>query len=254
MSQEGIPVALTIDIHFQIDDSGQLVHPATEQQPFAFSEEAVFKAATDDWVREPGRDDHLDWHGHLVVTEATATLRDIIAGHSVDNLIQYPDEDPSHRLDRLTRDGSLRPSSPRKRIQEELEAALRNAAKAHGAKLLDVALRDIRLDQSISDQWTEAWKAQWDKRRHIELARGRASGLRSVDLVKANAKKEMITAIVESFQDLEHERSLDADIVLLRFIETIRRHAADPQLHLLSPQPGAAVNCLKTLREILDPS
>ncbi len=252
MSLEGIPIKWTIDIHFQINDQGENRHEATDEMPYAFSEEAVFKAATDYWLRESERSDHLDWHGRLVVGEAEPKLRDIIAQYSLDKLIRFKQGTPLARMQNLTRPQAARTATPRQTIRQELEVELQKAAVNHGARILDVKLRNIELEDPVAQQWLNTWKAEWDKRRKIELARGTAERVRQLEKVKADAQREMILAITEGFNNVRQNDLIDPEVVLLRFIECVRSQAVDPQVYLFSPQPGLIINALTALRDLLD--
>lgn len=252
MSLEGIPIKWTIDIHFQINDQGENRHEATNETPYAFSEEAVFKAATDDWLREFDRSDHLDWHGRLVVGEAEPKLRNIIAQYSLDKLIRFKEGTPLARMQNLTQPQATRTATPRESIRQELEAELHKAAVSHGARILDVKLRNIELEDPVAQQWLNTWKAEWDKRRKIELARGAAERVRQLEKVKADAQRDMILAITEGFNNLRQNDLIDPEVVLLRFIECVRSHAVDPHVYLFSPKPGLTIDALTALRGLLD--
>ncbi len=213
MSREGIPVRWTIDLHFQINDAGKGRHEPTKDCPFAYSEDAVFKAATDYWVCEADRTDHLDW-GKRLLAEAEAELRNIMA--------RYP-------LDALIMPGSAQVSPPRQAIQRELEAAVRNSTAKHGAKLLGVALRNVELMDPVAQQWVETWKARWKSSQRRVLAEGKAHRVRAIEDAKAKAKQEMISAISQGFKTLvDSGKPIRSEIILMRFTETMRRLFSAP--------------------------
>ena len=87
MSREGIPVLWTLDIDYQINDSGKGRHGATPQNPFPFSEEAVMKAATHQWIADSDSADP-SWRDQLAFAAAEPELRRIIAQHTLIQLLE----------------------------------------------------------------------------------------------------------------------------------------------------------------------
>jgi regulator of protease activity HflC (stomatin/prohibitin superfamily) len=247
MSREGIPVRCTVEIHYQINDKGRGAHLATREQPYAYSEEAVFRAATGTWLRELESGDHLDW-GARIAGSAEGTLRTIMARFPLDRLIQ-PLEEVSGS------EGEAQDSGPppRQAIQQELEATLRDNAAEHGAKILGVALQNIELDDPVAQQWIETWRAEWEKRRREELALAKAERERQLARVKAEAQKEMILAIVDGFQTLaEDSKPISGNVVLLRFLETFEQVVCSPRAFSLLPNTDRMMNTLQTLHGMIE--
>jgi regulator of protease activity HflC (stomatin/prohibitin superfamily) len=87
MTKEGIPVTVPADVRFKIEDGGQ---EPTDKKPYPMLEEAVFAAATSKWMREPDKsepDRALDWAGRAIIGDTEGTLRTIISGYYLDQLI-----------------------------------------------------------------------------------------------------------------------------------------------------------------------
>jgi hypothetical protein len=154
------------------------------------------------------------------------------------------------RPDDEAEDGSL---LPRQQIQEELEAALRESASRHGAKILGVALRNVELVDDIAQQWIETWRAEWKKRIRTELAPAKAERERRLAVVKAEAQQNMIVTILESLQRLAKEgRPVASDVVIMRFLETLQRVAGDPRSYPLLPHTRQVIDSLQLLRDIVE--
>jgi hypothetical protein len=148
LSKEGIPVICEADVEFQIRDDGK---QPTSETPFPVDLEAVFDAVTAKWIRERDRaedDQVLDWKGRIVVSTAEGTLRFILA--------RYP-------LDRLVAPARAGQIHPRQAIRRELERALHDGAARVGAKILKVELGEIRVQDEVTQQWIESWRANWDR-------------------------------------------------------------------------------------------
>lgn len=247
MSREGIPVRCTVDVHYQINDRGEDAHAATREKPHAFSEEAVFKAAIAPGMPEFDSADRVEW-GDLVAGGASGTLRAIVARYPLDRLVQPLTEvsGPEATL------GDITPP-PRQTIQRELEAELRKNAAAHGGKILEVTLRNIELEDPVTNQWIEAWGAMWEKRRREELALASAEWERQMARVKAEAEKEMILAILDALETLEEDgKTVSQDLIAMRFLKTLQNIYADTRSIPVLPYTNQVLDTLELLRAMVE--
>jgi len=220
LTKEGIPISCEADISFQIDDQpqepGEKVH---KDGPYPFTEEAVFRAATNKWIREPDREDpYLTWAGRVVIGSTEGTLRNILAGYRLDWLIAPPQPGQKH---------------PREEIRQQLEETLEESVGNVGAKLLNVELGAIqvktrdeetakRLSQIVSKQWIDAWYADWETRTLTSKAEGEAELLR-IDMARIQAQVEMVVTLTEALQStLVTEGAIEPYILAMRFVETLR--------------------------------
>jgi regulator of protease activity HflC (stomatin/prohibitin superfamily) len=212
MSREGIPVVWPVDVRYRIGDEGDGFHPATERQPYAFSEDAVLQASAARLMREPDASKHLDW-GDLMAGAAEGILRGIMA--------RYP-------LDRLLRRLYDAEALPRQEIESELESALLAFAASQGLILVQVDLQNIELEDPVAQQLVERWRADWTKLVTEELALGEAERAYQLQRIRSEAQG-MLTAISEGLERWDGPpRSPAADIVSLRLIETLRHIVTQP--------------------------
>jgi hypothetical protein len=198
MTKEGIPIRCEADLSFQIDDqpgkSGGAVHTGGL---YPYSEEAVFKAATSVWIREP---DHPEqkrtWVGRVVISSAESLLRNILAEYRLDWLLASPQSGQEH---------------PREEIRKQLEQGLRASVGKVGAKLIRVDIGPIevqaredetteKLHEIIPKQRIEAWYADWEARALAGRAEMEAELLRT-DMARVQAQAEVIVEIMEALQD-----------------------------------------------------
>jgi len=207
MTQEGIPVTCNADISFKINDGDQ---KSTREKPYPMTEKAVLKAATSKWIREVGRtepDRLMTWARMVVIAETEGTLRSILARYPLDQLIE-PDR--------------------RRAIRRELEEELRQSAPALGAKIIRVALGDIKVEDEVTQQWIEKWQAE-GQRRMMELeARGQAARISIEANARIQAQVKMIANTARAFASMaKYGEEIPSRFIILRFIEMIKRTSVD---------------------------
>jgi hypothetical protein len=248
LTKEGIPVSCEADISFKIDDRAE--HGSTGEEetrpidavPYPYSEGAVFKAATSKWTREPDRDDpFMAWTGRVVIGFAEGTLRNILAEYRLDWLIAPSQPDQEHPRDEICR-----------RLREELQGKV----SAVGAKLLGVEIGEIqvkarnkdvseRLSDIISDQWLEAWQADWKAQALTRGAEGEAELLR-MDAARIQAQAEMVITLTEGLQSaVLSQQASEPYLLALRFVEALRWMSYDPNTRDFMPP-----EVMRTLRRL----
>jgi len=233
MSREGIPVICEADVAYQVDGGG--LEP-TEEEPYPVPEDTAFRAAVCTWIREasrPAESRIMDWSGRVIISETEGSLRTIVSQYPLDRLIG------------LTLDSA----NPREEIRQELETQLRKNVPKLGAKILSVTLGDIKVDNEVTQQWIEAWKARWERWTAERAALGQAAQVEQVENAKTRAQVMMITSITEAFQSLAgSEQNITSKLVLSRLFMVLSRAQADPLTRVYLPQE--AVNTLKLLKDM----
>jgi hypothetical protein len=187
MSKEGIPVTCDTDIEFQIQDDGQ---QPTGDRPFPVDPDAVFAASTSKWIREahrPEGDRILDWKGRIVISATEGTLRFILARYPLDRLIAPETDGAEH---------------PRREIRRELAAALDEAAASVGAKILKVELGEIRVDDEVTQQWIQGWRANWDSWGTEYLAEAEAFYVETVGTSQSRVVARQISDMANVLHEL----------------------------------------------------
>ena len=218
MTKEGIPVSCEADVTFKINGGGQ---SPTEKMPYPFTKDAVFKAATSTWIHEPEQEAwKMKWPARVVVGQAEGTLRSIISGYRLDWLIAPP------------RPGS---TPPRQAIREELEDKLRESVGGLGAEIIKVELGEIKVSETVAQQWIKAWQSDWQREAVLQQAEGEAELVR-LEAAEVQAQAEMILMITQALQPLiSAEEQASSYHVALRFIETLRWMLYDPRSRALLP-------------------
>jgi regulator of protease activity HflC (stomatin/prohibitin superfamily) len=176
LSKEGIPVTCETDIVFEIDRGRQ---QPMEDTPFPMEEQAVFLASTSTWVREktrPVEQQMMDWKALIVMFQTAGSLRSILARYPLDRLIA-----PERR-------GHTQVAGhPRRDIRAQLEEVLKAFAPSVGARILKVELGQIRVDDAVTQQWIDSWRASWNYWGAEYLTAADAESARIVGEAKAEA-------------------------------------------------------------------
>jgi hypothetical protein len=231
MTKEGIPVTWDVEVHYQIDDGGR---DSTEKSPYPFAREAVFRAATSQWRREAGADQDLDWEGRVVIGHAGGILRSILAQRPLDQLIGLTEADAR---------------AVRETVQEELEQQLRAAAPALGARILQVKLDNLKVEDAVTQQWIEAWKARWQQWSDVQLAQTEASGVYLYETAKAEAQMRTIVTITQALQKLESSPAVTTRVILMRLFSALDRARLLTSSRVFVP--GQALGALEKMRQLL---
>lgn len=248
MTKEGIPIRCEADLSFQIDDrpggSAWSVHTGGL---YPYSEEAVFKAATSVWIREPDHPEHKrTWVGRVVIGFAEGLLRNILAEYRLDWLLAPPQPGQKH---------------PREEIRKQLEQGLRASVGKVGAKLIRVDIGPIevqaredgtteKLQEIIPKQRVEAWYADWEARALAGRAEMEA-GLLRTDMARVQAQAEVIVEIMEALQDTIVTQGVSEPYILaVRLVESLRWMSYN--VYQRDFMPPEAVQRLNRLQELLE--
>jgi hypothetical protein len=247
MTKEGIPVRCEADLTFVIDDQpGEWGWPVHTNGLHPYSEEAVFKAATSVWMREPDHPEHKrTWAGRVVISFAEGLLRNILAEYRLDWLITPPQPGLKH---------------PREEIREQLEQGLRTRVGKVGAKLIRVDIGPIevqaredetteKLQKIIPKQRVQAWYADWEAQ--VLGSRAEVEGeLLRMDTVRLQAQAEIIAEIVGNLQETIVTQGIAEPYILaVRLVESLRWASYNTYQHDFTP-PETVLR-LKRLRESL---
>ncbi len=238
MTRDGIPVICEADIRFKIDDrpNGGAPKPPTEDEPYPFTPEAVFQAATARWIREPDfKGPPMDWRGRVVVGFTEGILRNILAEYYLDWLLGPTGDEIEH---------------PREVIRRRLEEQLQQEAPKVGARILSVQLGEIKVeDEQIPTQWIETWRAEWESQAAATRVEGEAELLR-MEAVRARAQAEMLITLIRELQSVAvSDTELRSYLLAARLAETLRLMSYDPFTRAFLPPE--AIRTLQRLQQLL---
>lgn len=258
LTKEGIPVSCDVDLCFRICASTATSHesrttPGPPQRlPRPGSEETVLRAAAAKWIRAADQPTPtINWAGR-VVTLAENALRDILATYRLDWLIRAPQPDQPH---------------PRDQIRRRLKAELEDSIGTVGAELLEIELGNLQvkvpegvspttsrvsrqLEELVSQQWVDAWDADWHARAVASRAEGEAELLR-IDAARVQAQAETVIALAEALQPvLTSPETAEPYVLALQVVEALHWMSYDPDTRDF--MPPEAMRTLKRLQDLLD--
>jgi regulator of protease activity HflC (stomatin/prohibitin superfamily) len=237
LSKEGIPVTCETDIVFEIYRGRQ---EPTEGTPFPMDEKAVFLASMSKWVRErtrPAEQHLMDWKGLLVMSQTAGNLRSILARYPLDRLIAPERKGQTPVV-----------THPRRAIRAQLEKVLTDFAPSVGARILNVELGQIKVDDAVTQQWIDSWRASWTYWGAEYLAAADAEYARIVGEAKSEAVARRIHETANILYSLARKgRSAFVRGAMIQLHLALRNIGADSLA--LTYLPAEAT---KLLREAVD--
>ncbi len=186
VTRDGIQV-LVQDVHFRYQIKKQIENGQPKKRsikdPYPFSDEAMHNVAFNLTVTKKG----LDKWGASVEGRVVGAITEFISEHTIDYLTAPRQDGQNPRLE-------LRNELFYRQIQRRLEGI--------GAELLwaDVGHLDI-IEESVDDQRTSVWAADWVGDANIIRAYGEAKRLAYQELGRAEAQAELIMSITEALNE-----------------------------------------------------
>lgn len=230
MTKEGIDVSWDVEVCYQLADGDQ---QPTEETPFPCDENAVFRAATIKWRRETGRIQDMDWEGRVVIGSTEGTLRSILARRPLDTLIGLTEAEAQ---------------AARESVQAELEAAVRKAVTGLGAKILHVKLDNLKVGDTVTQQWIDAWRATWQKWTNERLGQSEAARIQLYEEAKAEAQMHYITNITRALAQENLSRQDTLQTLSMRLFSVLDRAQLPASARVFVPgQAWEMVNQLQGL-------
>ncbi len=204
MSNEGILVTWKVEVRYQIASGWRQPTPET---PYPSLITSVLRASTSKWrrEREGGKlKDIMDWEKLVVISRTEGTLRSIVARYPLDKLI---DLDPAGR------------QTIRESIRQELLQTLPARVHELGARILDVELGNLQVEDEVTRQWIKAWQVRLanltpddsdQKKETVKIVKAQAEPLRVLnrEISKLDSNQTILSMILMYFFNrIERERS-----------------------------------------------
>jgi regulator of protease activity HflC (stomatin/prohibitin superfamily) len=174
--------------------------------------------------------DRVNHWSERVMGNVSSTMRAIVDDYRLDELLEPYDPD----------------RDPRREIAERLHTSLDTAARNFGAEVLEVRMEALKPTlEEVEKKRVAAWRATWKSLARRERAEGEAEAIRERGLARAYAQMEIILALTQEFQELvEHDMTLSAEFVALRFIEALRQMWTEQRVAVV---PSEAIRTLERL-------
>ena len=231
-TRDGILVGTEVTIRFQIK---RATTSPSSGVAYPVDPATLMAAATAHGVRigpAPGQRMISKWRDR-VLRNVDSTLRDIVAGKTLDALFEPTD---------VFKD-------PREEIRQEMLRQLSQSSAGFGAEVLDVMLGPFKpVSSSVERQRLATWQAARQAEDRVKEACGRAQAMLTRESAYAYAQLEMMLAIDRGFRRLViNGENLTSHFVALRFIEMLRRTAGSPEALL----PEESIKTLDFLNRLL---
>ncbi len=214
-TRDGVPLNIQLKIFFEIlrikDQEKSL------SNPYPVDKETIFKAA------------YVVGNWQLAVPFiAGDVLRDVVAEHNLDAIIQYGKDPDKHIF--------------RQAIKDEVRKRVDNITLGYfGTNVTWVDIGEIEMPEDARERLLARWLAEQDaelaekeKLAAIVRSEGQAESLSTIGLARAKAQRQMILAITDAFQRTP-EANVPWTLVMLRFVEALENMAKDPSTKLLFP-------------------
>jgi regulator of protease activity HflC (stomatin/prohibitin superfamily) len=232
VTADGIELQAEVSVTFQIGTGGQR---PTSEKPYPYDEQAVRLAAYAETNRGEGTVDH--WSA-LPLAITASCLRDIVAGHPLDELI-FAEHSGVHTY-RL--------------VRAEMERCAREALREYGIEVIATTLGHLELPEEVRRQRVATWQAHWDGQSRMQIAEGEAKSLEVIEIARAEAEALMLQAIAEGLRraELGGGQVQSREIMALRTVEALERVARQSQQ--VTPLPANVLPALANLRQELGPA
>ncbi len=233
ITRDGIPVRTRIGATFRVRWRGE----PTARFPYPTDPDALIQAATaGQSVIATAQGKSVGNWADRVGGTLESTLRTVVARYRLDELFEPRDPGMGARAD----------------FERNYREELQKSVGSFGAEITEIRIDpfEFDIDLPIKQQWIETWRASWEGRARIRGAQAEASAIRVRELAQAYAQVEMIAAITRGFEPISEGRSVPADLLVMRFIEVIRRMAATPEGAIFLPHE--ALQTLDGMRRMLE--
>ncbi len=202
MTRDGIPARCDVSIRFRIDDGGMV---PTDEKPFPFTEETVFKAAMS--KRSRGGGSYQDWTARLTGGVLDGEVRNRLEMYNLDDFLP-PAKDRESLLDRLER---------------EIFNAMVTAGEKMGVKVEEVRLSPVLPEEeAVSRQWLEAWQAEWDRIAANRVITAKAEQLEMLEQARIRAEAELVDTLLSMIKKAFESKEFSPELLRIRTIEMLR--------------------------------
>jgi hypothetical protein len=222
MTKDGIPVQAEVQVRFQLARPPASLVAPTPDVPHPVYKWALVRAGQchSRSVDPDSGDENVPYWADQV--GVGGKMRDLVARRRLDELLepQEPEQDP------------------RREISEQIHQAANNSARGVGAQVLEVRIGALEPTlEEVKKERITSWQATWISQARREEALGKAEAIRERGLARAYAQMEIILSLAREFQDaVEREVALPAEIVILRFMESLRQTWSRPESAFVSSQ------------------
>jgi hypothetical protein len=209
LTKDGIPVQTEVQVRFHLARPPASLVPPEPDVPYPVYKWALIHAGQchlHSVNMDSGEESIARWPERA--SGVGGSMRAFIAEYQLDELLE------PHEPGR----------DPRREIAQRLYQKLQEGASNFGAQILEVRMGALEPTlEEVKEERITSWQTAWKSEARKKEAMGIAEAIRERGLARAYAQMEIILTLTREFQEsIEHDVTLSAEFVALRFIEALR--------------------------------
>lgn len=184
VTRDGIPLKTDLTVVFRV--RRQADEEAADNNPYPYDPSAIFQVSYFSTYGEG--ESEIAWT-ERVVPLAAAELIAEIANYTLDEVYTRAPFLPNSKT-RLEPD----------KVEEAVQLRLQNRLLESGVEIVAIQLGNITLPENVNQQRIANWQAHWQRQSQVELARGDAAALQSMEQARAAAELDFIRQIMDTIE------------------------------------------------------
>jgi regulator of protease activity HflC (stomatin/prohibitin superfamily) len=205
LTRDGIPVTVELFVHACARGSAAVSPDPANPPHYPYDAKAITQITLNTLRSDAG---FGDWEDRAIET-AVAVFNNVLARYSVDEIFESLSSESDPRMD----------------IQKQVREQAAHLLQDSGIQLTELWLGQFDLPADVTGQYVEFWQADWKRKDQATLARGQAATIRELGRARAQAQKEIIEALVTSFQAAQESVPgiPSKQLLALRFIDSLEQ-------------------------------
>ena len=205
LTRDGIPVTVELSVHSCARGSARSPSDSSQPPHYPYDRQAILQITLNTLRGESGS---LGWEDRAIET-AVDVFNNVLSRYSVDEIFEALGSD----------------SDPRMEIQQQVREQTAHLLQESGIQITELWLGQFDLPTDVTSQYVEFWQADWKRRDQATLASGQAATIRQLGRARAQAQKEIMEALLASFQAAEEAVPgiPSRQLLALRFIDSLEQ-------------------------------
>jgi regulator of protease activity HflC (stomatin/prohibitin superfamily) len=205
LTRDGIPVTVELSVHACARGSATPSSNPDNPPHYPFDAKAITQITLNTLRSNSG---FQDWEDRAIET-AVAVFNNVLARYSVDEVFESLSSESDPRMD----------------IQKQVREQATHLLQDSGIQITELWLGQFDLPADVTSQYVEFWQADWKRKDQATLAKGQAATIRELGRARAQAQKEIIEALVTSFQAAQDSVPgiPSKQLLALRFIDSLEQ-------------------------------
>lgn len=212
-TREGIEVEIDLSVNTEIQRGRDWT---SDYAGYPYWDESVYKAVyaershlSEETATSPQPRSAADWC-ETIATVCEDSLRHIVAGYTLDQLLAVDNPDVN----------------PRQDIAKQLVAVASEQVGRYGGNLRSTSISHVRPPRAVLEQRIQNWLADWQRRERTLRALGDARRIQLEESARALAQTEILQSLGETLALQSETQSIE--LLSLRLLEALERMAREP--------------------------